>query len=119
MNNFSRVATALLLASSLFASSIRVIAQSTQTQEPAKTQAPSKEDKKKTPEKATSTSTSPGRPLAVNENPDLIGKRNINKGIIAGMSGSTEKEVRLGRELAAEVDRQAKFVDDPHDNRIR
>ena len=29
------------------------------------------------------------------------------------MSGSTEKEVRLGRELAAEVDRQAKFVDDP------
>src|SRR5213078_2121960 len=29
------------------------------------------------------------------------------------MSGSTEKEVKLGRELAAEVDRQAKFVDDP------
>ena len=36
MNNFSRVATALLLASSLFASSVRVIAQSTQSQEPAK-----------------------------------------------------------------------------------
>ena len=49
MNNFSRVATALLLASSLFASSIRVIAQSTQTQEPAKNQATAKEDKKKTP----------------------------------------------------------------------
>jgi len=29
------------------------------------------------------------------------------------MSGSTEKEVRQGREAAAEVDRQAKFVDDP------
>ena len=29
------------------------------------------------------------------------------------MSGSTEKEVRMGREAAAEVDRQAKFVDDP------
>src|SRR5213078_5091360 len=29
------------------------------------------------------------------------------------MSGSTEKEVKLGRELAAEVDRQAKFIDDP------
>jgi predicted Zn-dependent protease len=43
----------------------------------------------------------------------MIGKRNINKGIIASMSGSTEKEVRMGRELAAEVDRQAKFVDDP------
>jgi predicted Zn-dependent protease len=113
MNNFSRVATALLLASSLFASSVRVIAQSTQTEEPAKSQAASKEDKKKTPEKATSTSTSPGKALGTNENPELIGKRNINKGIIAGMSGSTEKEVRLGRELAAEVDRQAKFIDDP------
>jgi predicted Zn-dependent protease len=43
----------------------------------------------------------------------MIGKRNINKGIIAKMSGSTEKEVRLGRELAAEIDRQAKFIDDP------
>ncbi|MBA3255215.1 MAG: M48 family metalloprotease [Pyrinomonadaceae bacterium] len=113
MNNFSRVATALLLASSLFASAVRVIAQSTQSQEPAKSQATSKEDKNQAQEKATSTSTSPGRPLSTNENPNMIGKRNINKGIIAGMSGSTEKEVRLGRELAAEVDRQAKFVDDP------
>jgi predicted Zn-dependent protease len=112
MNNFSRVATALLLASSLFASSVRVIAQSTQPQEPAKSQA-AKEDKKKSQEKATSTSTPPGKTLSTNENPNMIGKRNINKGIIAGMSGSTEKEVRLGRELAAEVDRQAKFVDDP------
>lgn len=113
MNNFSRVATALLLASSLFASSVRVIAQSTQSQEPAKSQVTSKEDTKKAPEKATSTATTPGRALSTNENPTMIGKRNINKGIIAGMSGSTEKEVRLGRELAAEVDRQAKFIDDP------
>jgi len=113
MNNFSRVATALVLASSLFASSIRVIAQSTQPQEPAKSPSAPKEDQKKVPEKATSTSTSSGKALGTNENPDLIGKRNINKGIIAGMSGSTEKEVRLGRELAAEVDRQAKFIDDP------
>jgi predicted Zn-dependent protease len=43
----------------------------------------------------------------------MIGKRNINTGIIAKMSGSTEKEVRQGREAAAEVDRQAKFIDDP------
>lgn len=114
MNNFSRVATALLLASSLLASSVRVIAQSTQSQEPAKSEAPAKKDeKKKAQEKASGTSTNPGKGLSTNENPNMIGKRNINKGIIAGMSGSTEKEVRLGRELAAEVDRQAKFVDDP------
>ena len=31
----------------------------------------------------------------------MIGKRNINTGIIAKMSGSTEKEVRLGRELGS------------------
>jgi predicted Zn-dependent protease len=43
----------------------------------------------------------------------MIGKRNINGGIISKMSGSTEKEVRLGRELSAEIDRQAKFIDDP------
>ena len=53
------------------------------------------------------------KPLGVNEDPDMIGKRNINGGIIAKMSGSTEKEVRLGREAAAEVDRQAKFIEDP------
>src|SRR5688500_6006088 len=108
MNNFSRVATALLLASSLFAGSVRVIAQTTQPQEPGKAQAPAEEDKKKAEQKAPTAKT-----LSTNENPTMIGKRNINKGIIAGMSGSTEKEVRLGRELAAEVDRQAKFVDDP------
>jgi predicted Zn-dependent protease len=80
-------------------------AQSTDT---AKADA-SKDASKKVP------TTTPGsnKPLSVNEDPAMIGKRNINKGIIAKMSGSTEKEVKLGRELAAEVDRQAKFVDDP------
>jgi predicted Zn-dependent protease len=43
----------------------------------------------------------------------MIGKRNINKGIIAKMSGSIEKEVALGRSLAAEVDRENKFIEDP------
>ncbi|CAN5777592.1 MAG: M48 family metalloprotease [Pyrinomonadaceae bacterium] len=113
MNNFSRVATALLLASSLFATSVPVIAQSAAVQEPVRSKAPSQEDKKKAQEKSAPTSANPDKPLSANENPNMIGKRNINKGIIAGMSGSTEKEVRLGRELAAEVDRQAKFIDDP------
>ena len=54
-----------------------------------------------------------GKPLSEKEDPRLIGKRNINKGIIAHMSGGLDKEVALGRQLAAEVDRQAKFIDDP------
>ena len=53
------------------------------------------------------------KPLAVDEDPAMIGKRNLNHGLISKMSMSTEKEVALGRQLAAEVDRQAKFIDDP------
>ena len=53
------------------------------------------------------------KPLAVDEDPALIGKRKLNTGLVSKMSMSTEKEVALGRQLAAEVDRQAKFVDDP------
>jgi predicted Zn-dependent protease len=69
-------------------------------------------EKKKTTPAPAAVNTS-NKALSTNEDPNQIGKRNINKGIIAKLSGSTEKEVRLGRELAAEVDRQAKFVDDP------
>jgi beta-barrel assembly-enhancing protease len=54
-----------------------------------------------------------GKPLEVDEDPALIGKRELNSGLISKMSMSVEKEVALGRQLAAEVDRQAKFIDDP------
>src|SRR5438034_6475253 len=53
------------------------------------------------------------KPLSVDEDPAMIGKRKINSGLISKLSMSVEKEVALGRQLAAEVDRQAKFVDDP------
>jgi predicted Zn-dependent protease len=53
------------------------------------------------------------KPLGVDEDPAMIGKRKLNKGLISKMSMSVEKEVALGRQLAAEVDRQAKFIDDP------
>jgi predicted Zn-dependent protease len=120
MNSFSRLVTALVLTSSLLAGSVASFAQ---TNDKAKTQQPqsttqstetAKADASKDASKKVPTTT-PGsnKPLSVNEDPAMIGKRNINKGIIAKMSGSTEKEVKLGRELAAEVDRQAKFVDDP------
>jgi len=50
-------------------------------------------------------------PLAENENPELIGKRNINKHQINFYN--FDKEVAMGRQFAAEVDRSAKFVEDP------
>jgi predicted Zn-dependent protease len=49
--------------------------------------------------------------LKDDENPTLIGKRNINKHQINFYS--LEKEVNLGRQIAAQVDQQAKFIDDP------
>jgi len=118
MNSFSRVATALVLVSSVLAGSIVGFAQTTdskqQTQsQTATTQAATTKDTSKTQQTVATLPAGSGKPLSTNEDPSMIGKRNINKGIIAGMSGSTEKEVRIGRELAAEVDRQAKFIDDP------
>jgi predicted Zn-dependent protease len=134
MNNFSRATSALVLMASLLASSVAAVGQTTapkSTEPPpvpelkttpaqtdtAKTtaaQSDKKEADKKKPAPATTTSAGTAKkPLSPSEDPAMIGKRNINSGIIAKMSGSTEKEVRMGREAAAEVDRQAKFVDDP------
>ena len=121
MNNFSRATSAFVLSASLLVSSVAAVAQTSTTkpadQEPKTSQsqaepkqAEQKSDQKKTQPVATAKS---NKPLSTNEDPNMIGKRNINSGIIAKMSGSTEKEVRQGREAAAEVDRQAKFVDDP------
>ena len=65
---------------------------------------------------ATPQTTAPKKPLSTGEDPEQIGKRNINKGIWAhgplGAKG-TESEVKMGRMLAAQVDKEAKFVDDP------
>jgi len=136
MNSFSRAMTALVLAASLLASSLAIAAQtpqstdqkqnSTTTQtpnsgatqtDPKTTQTEAKKDQTQTnsaaSEPAPVVSRNNTKPLSTDENPDMIGKRNINHGIIAKMSGSTEKEVRMGREAAAEVDRQAKFIEDP------
>ena len=120
MNNFSRATGAFLLAASLLGSSTLTLAQtatkSTQ-QETSKTQTAtqttSTTDAKKTQQTQAATTAKPNKPLSTNEDPSMIGKRNINGGFIGKIAGGTEKEVRQGREAAAEVDRQAKFIDDP------
>jgi len=70
-------------------------------------------DAKTTQQTAVVTPAKSTKPLSTNEDPAMIGKRNINGGFIGKIAGGTEKEVRQGREAAAEVDRQAKFIDDP------
>jgi predicted Zn-dependent protease len=49
--------------------------------------------------------------LSEKENPELIGKRNINKGSIQFYG--KEREAALGAGYSAELDRQLKFVTDP------
>src|SRR4026208_1434689 len=46
-----------------------------------------------------------------NSDVDNIGNRNINKGSINFIS--LEKEIAMGRQLAAEIERQVKLVEDP------
>ena len=126
MNFFYRSTSALILATSVLASSIVAVAQTstnstdqtskastTQTSTTTPADAKSAEAKKPQTTPAAPVTPKSNKPLATNEDPAMIGKRNINTGLIAKMSGSTEKEVRQGREAAAEVDRQAKFIDDP------
>jgi predicted Zn-dependent protease len=50
------------------------------------------------------------QPLTENENPLLIGKRNINKQQINFYSA--DKEIALGRRLAAEIEQQSKILND-------
>jgi peptidase M48-like protein len=138
MNNFSRATAALLLAMSLLGSSTLTLAQTTtkkQTEQQSTTQTQTASPKMEAPPKmepkqadaakqtdarqaqtqtaSTNAPNKPLKPLSTNEDPSMIGKRNINGGFIGKIAGGTEKEVRQGREAAAEVDRQAKFVDDP------
>jgi beta-barrel assembly-enhancing protease len=51
------------------------------------------------------------KPLKKKDNPQMIGKRDINKGQINFYS--LEKELALGRRMAAETDRRSKLVADP------
>jgi predicted Zn-dependent protease len=126
MTSISRITTAFILVSAVILSSIAGFAQTTQTtpstdktasstksQDQTATATTAKNDSKNDTKAPPPLPPKSNKPLSVNDDPNMIGKRNINKGIIAKMSGSTEKEVRMGRELAAEVDRQAKFIDDP------
>jgi len=62
-----------------------------------------KADKKKKKEKEES-------PEQKKKDPDAIGNRDVGKGV---NFYSIEKEIALGKQLAQEVERQAKIVDDP------
>lgn len=118
-SRLSRAVTALGLASSLWMTSIAALANPLpQNQTQGQTQSTGQKDQKAgTTAQGNSqpSATQPVNrgPLSTNEDPTMIGKRNINKGIWGRMASGTEKEVRMGRQLAAQVDKEVKFIDDP------
>lgn len=74
-----------------------------------------KKDKADPKAKPTPTPAATGA-LSPKDDPSMIGKRNINGGmdkITGKIGGSKEKEMAIGRQLAAEVEQQSKMVDDP------
>src|SRR5215204_5443665 len=76
---------------------------------------PAKTEKKDEKTKAQAQPAGP-KALGAKEDPGQIGKRKINSGsdkLFGWLGGSQEKEVALGRQLALEVEQQAKLVDDP------
>ena len=118
---FSRAVIASGLGLSLWVGSIAALAAPQQPKDQSQAQnqtAPAKTGStaQTTDPKAPQQQASNGKPLSTGEDPTKIGKRNINKGIwsggILGAKG-TDTEVRQGRMLAAEVDKEAKFIDDP------
>jgi predicted Zn-dependent protease len=76
----------------------------------------SKKDKKKEMPVPQTKTVNGKAPLGPKEDPTLIGKRKINNGsdkFFGWLGGSKEKEVAIGRQIAMEVEQQAKLVEDP------
>src|SRR5437016_10414958 len=115
--HLSRAAIAVGLGASLWFGSISALAAPQQTKDQTQntsTQTPSTpQDQKSSPTSTPEQQAKKGGPLSTNEDPTMIGKRNINKGLWGKLAAGTESEVKMGRMLAAQVDKEAKFVDDP------
>jgi len=115
----SRAVTAAGLGISLWVGTIAGFAAPQQPQNQSQPTTQASQDPKSTnaqTDQATTQQPSNNKGLSTGEDPTQIGKRNINKGIWAhGPFGAKglETEVKIGRQVAAEVDKEAKFVDDP------
>jgi predicted Zn-dependent protease len=123
-SQLTRTLTALALALSLLAGSTLAAPRAQQPQQTAANDSKNKTDKKDDSKKAAddaaakraaadAATKNAGKPLSTDEDPAMIGKRKLNSGLFAKMSMSVEKEVALGRQVSAEIDRQAKLIDDP------
>jgi len=122
--HLSRAVVAIGLGASLWFASVSSLAAPQQSKDQGQTKdqtqqtqsttsSTSKTQSPNNPQTAQPTVAKKGGPLSANDDPEMIGKRNINKGLWGKLAAGTEKEVKMGRMLAAQVDKEAKFVDDP------
>ena len=115
--HLSRAVIAVGLGASLWFGSMSAMAAPQQTKDQTQnssTQTPSTpQDQKSGTASTPEQQAKKGGPLSTNDDPNMIGKRNINKGLWGKLAAGTEAEVKMGRMLAAQVDKEAKFVDDP------
>jgi len=117
--HLSRAVIAFGLGASLWVGAVSSFAapQQTKDQDQSSTKSQSnQQNQKSSTTQAPPQQASNKKPLSTGEDPEMIGKRNINKGIWAGGilgAKGVDSEVRMGRMLAAQVDKEAKFVDDP------
>ena len=106
----SRVGVSAALVASLSLSTLTAFGAPQQQQQQTRQTQKTKPQAAPTPQPTTKNG---NRALSTNEDPSQIGRRKINTGIIASMSGSLQKEIAMGRQIAAEVDKQVKLVEDP------
>ncbi len=117
-NSFRRIG-AFSLAASMWVSAFAFfpVSSSAQTAEANKESKQEKKDKGKKDEKSTTQAqTSSPKTLSPKEDPTQIGKRKINNGadkLFGWLGGSQEKEMQIGRQIALQVEQQAKLVEDP------
>jgi len=114
-----RKISSLFLVSAVWLSTgsmLPVFAQTTSDTNNDKTSKKDKNSKDQTKTTDTTASAKSSGGLSVNEDPAMIGKRNINGGsdkFFGWLGGSKEKEAQVGRQLAMEVEQQVKLIDDP------
>ncbi len=117
-NEFVKRSGSFLLVASIWFSAIAMPTANFAQEQPKEAAKNEKKDKKDKTDKSAKAAPTPTAqtPLSSKEDPSQIGKRNINKGtdkFFGWLGGSREKEMQIGRQIAMEVEQQAKLVDDP------
>ncbi len=114
--NSIRRFSALLLVLALYLTSVSFFPAGVAAQTSDDKKVSKKDPKAKTPKASPTPQPAGPKALGVKEDPSQIGKRKINNGadkFFGWLGGSQDKEIAIGRQLAAQVEQQAKMVEDP------